>query len=267
MRVNITVAMMTHNETKEFRWLMESMVAALDRIDEIVVVDDFSNPDFIATVREFGNKAPLRFFQRALKKDFASQRNYVKSLCRGRLIFFPDPDELPSTRVLRGLPQILDMMEERDIDACQLPRLNIWFRSDGAVDPRSLDLDEEHVPYENRFRVLQNRDLFSDQASLDLNDKRPAMLWEDQFRIIRNLPHLRWRLRMHEYLSGVRRGYRFPRSLEYALLHCKTYERQARQFAFYRSVRMRHLSRMRNSVLKRLPWRQRTVWISSGVPI
>src|SRR5207244_2265508 len=87
----ISVAMMTHNETAEFRWLMEALVPALDVIDEIVVVDDFSGPEFTAAVRELEDTMPLRFFQRALGKNFAAQRNYMKSLCRGRLIFFLDP--------------------------------------------------------------------------------------------------------------------------------------------------------------------------------
>src|ERR1700736_4991388 len=115
----VSVAMMTHNETAEFRWLMEALVPALDVIDEIVVVDDFSRPEFAAAVREFQDTMPLRFFQRALAKNFAAQRNYMKSLCRGRLIFFLDPDELTTLRLLRGLPKILEMMEALDIDVCQ----------------------------------------------------------------------------------------------------------------------------------------------------
>ena len=47
----ISVAMMTHNETAEFRWLMEALVPALDVIDEIVIVDDFSDVEFTEAVR------------------------------------------------------------------------------------------------------------------------------------------------------------------------------------------------------------------------
>jgi glycosyltransferase involved in cell wall biosynthesis len=235
----VSVAMMTHNETAEFRWLMEALVPALDVIDEIVVVDDFSGPEFAAAVGEFQDTMPLRFFQRGLGKNFAAQRNYMKSLCRGRLIFFLDPDELPTMRLLRGLPKILQMMEALDIDACQLPRLNVWVPGDRLVHPRSVDLQDQSL----------------------------TILWEDQFRMLRNLPHVRWTMRLHEYLTGVRRGYRFPHTLDYALLHCKTQERQARQRVFYRSIRMRHLSRMKNSLLKRLPWRRDTEWVSADVPI
>src|SRR5438270_7710007 len=176
----ISVAMMTHDEAAEFRWLMEALLPALDVIDEIVIVDDFSGPQFTAAVHEFENRMPLRFFQRALGGNFAAQRNYMKSLCRGRLIFFLDPDELPTPRVLQGLPKILEMMETLDIDACQLPRLNVWLPGDRLVHP----------------------------GSVDLRDERVTILWEDQFRMLRNLPHLRWTMRLNEYLTGVRRGYR-----------------------------------------------------------
>src|SRR5436309_77058 len=65
-----------------------------------------------------------------------------------------------------------------------------------------------------------------------LDDERLKVLWEDQFRMLRNLPHLHWTLRFNEYLTGVRRGYRFPHTLDCALLHCKTHGRQARQWVF-----------------------------------
>jgi len=235
----ISVAMLTHEETAEFRWLMETLLPAREVIDEIVIVDDFSGPDFVAAVRGFEAALPLRFHQRALNKNFAAQRNYMKSLCRGRLIFFLDPDELPTARVLHGLPKILEMMEALDIDACQLPRLNVGLPDDRLVHPLSVDLKDEAL----------------------------TIVWEDQFRMLRNLPHLRWTMRLNEYLTGVRRGYRFPHTFEYALLHCKTKARQTHQRAFYRSIRMRHLSRMKNSLLKRLPWRRRTQWVAADVPI
>jgi hypothetical protein len=163
----------------------------------------------------------------------------MKSLCRGRLIFFLDPDELPPQRLLIGLPKILEMMEEQEIDACQLPRLNVWLDGHEVVHPHAVDLDAPGL----------------------------SILWEDQTRLLRNLPHLKWTMRLNEYLIGIRRGYRFPHSLDYALLHCKTHGRQARQRVFYRSMHMRHVSRIKNSILKRLPWRQPTEWISADVPI
>jgi glycosyltransferase involved in cell wall biosynthesis len=239
MNPDITVAFMTHNEKDEFEWLMERLTTALDVIGEIVIVDDYSDPDFVAAVRSYERTMPIRFFQRPLKKDFAAQRNYMKSLCQGRLIFYLDPDELPSEQILRGLPKILEMMERLDIDACQLPRLNISCEGDGAIHPATIDLASDNL----------------------------TTFWEDQTRILRNLPHLRWTMRLNEYLDGIRRGYRFPRELNYALLHSKTKGRQQRQRVFYRSMHERHISRIKNSIVKRLPWRRDTVWIAAEVPI
>ena len=235
----ITIALLTHDETAQFRWLMEALLPARHLFDEIVVVDDFSGPEFLRAVHEFEAKLPIRLFQRALNQNFAAQRNYMKSQCRGRMIFFLDPDELPSPRILNGLPQILAMMERLDIDACQLPRLTISHPGSGPAHPLSLNLQGEGI----------------------------ALLWEDQFRMLRNLPHLRWTLRLNEYLTNVRTAYRFPHTLDYALLHPKSLQRQKEQRVFYRSIRLRHVSRIKNSIYKRLPWRQATRWIVADTPV
>jgi glycosyltransferase involved in cell wall biosynthesis len=235
----ISIALLTHNEALPFRWLMQSLSPALSVLDEIVVVDDFSDPDCVETIRGFEDKVPLRFYQRALRKNFAKQRNYMKSLCRGELIFFLDPDELPSERLLMGLPKILEMMERLDIDACTLPRINILHDSDQPVHP----------------------------SELNLADSTHKVLWEDQIRILRNLPRLYWTMHLNEYLTGMRRCYRFPRLLDYALLHPKTVNSAAKQRLFYKSIKMRHVSRVKNSIFKRVPWRRRIEWIAADVPI
>jgi glycosyltransferase involved in cell wall biosynthesis len=203
------------------------------------VVDDFSGPPLAQALERFGAVLPLRVFRRHLRKNFAAQRNFMKAQCRGRLIFFLDPDELPPPELVRGLPRILEMMERDDIDVCQLPRLNVL-------------LDGETLPH---------------PLAVDLQAPGVVTYWEDQTRILRNLPHLKWVLRLHEHLTGIRRGYRFPHTRDYALLHCKTRARQARQRAFYRSLHMRHVTRAADSVRKRLPWRRVTEWVAADPPV
>src|SRR5260370_35376695 len=75
----ISVAMMTHNETAEFRWLMEALVPALDVIDEIVIVDDFSGAEFTAAVRAFEGTRPLRCCHRGLRSAFGATTDHMKS--------------------------------------------------------------------------------------------------------------------------------------------------------------------------------------------
>src|SRR5690606_7285157 len=109
--MDISLALLTHNETTEFTWLMEALLPARDVIGEMVVVDDFSGPAFAQALERFRDSLPLRVFRRRLDNDFAAQRNFMKAQCRGRLIFFLDPDELPPLGLVRGLPRILEMME------------------------------------------------------------------------------------------------------------------------------------------------------------
>src|SRR5436190_15103930 len=119
----------------------------------------------------------------------------MKSMCGGDLIFFLDPDEVPTRQVVTGLPAILNMMETLDIDACTLPRRNIVHEASEPLHPSKID------------------------------PKSPSVLqdsWEDQVRLLRNLPHLHWTMRLHEYLTGIRRGYHFPHEVEFALVHAKT---------------------------------------------
>lgn len=238
-RGSVSVALLTHNEMPQFQWLMQVLTPALPLIHEIVVVDDFSEAACVAAIRSYEEKTPLRFFQRSLGKNFAQQRNYMKSLCRGEFIFYLDPDELPSDEIVLGLPRITEMMRRANIDACTLPRFNFLYEGDQLLHPRSFDLDNlKHKP-----------------------------LWEDQYRILRNAPDLYWTMPLNEYLTGMRRCYRFPQSLRYALLHPKNIKHGTEQQAFYKSFRWRRLSRYRNSIAKRLPWRPRIAWVVADPPV
>jgi glycosyltransferase involved in cell wall biosynthesis len=206
----ISIALLTHNESSQFHWLMQTLAPAFPMIEDIVVVDDFSDAECAAGIRSYEGVTPLRFFQRPLSNNFAQQRNYMKSLCRGDVIFYLDPDELPSENVVLGLGKIAEMMARSEIDACTLPRVNILYEGDQPVHPKSLDT----------------------------NDARNKVHWEDQFRILRNLPQLYWTMPLNEYLTGMRRCYRFPQEPRYALLHPKSAKQATTQRRFYQSFKL-----------------------------
>lgn len=236
---SISVAVMTHNEMQEFKWLMAALEPARAIIDEIVVVDDFSDDDFVETIKSFEKDWPIRFFQRRLNKDFAAQRNFAIAQCRGRLILFPDADELPTRRTLMGLPKLLAWMESHEIDACYLPRLNVVVPGSDLIDP---------------VRALDDATLYSN--------------WEDQVRILRNLPKLRFVRRVHEVLAGIERAYKFPHTKDFALLHAKTSVRIERQQRFYRSIRLATtFSKHWNSIAKRTFRIDRQKLVESEPPI
>ena len=237
--VSISVAVMTHNETREFKWLMAALEPARAVIDEIVVVDDFSDSDFVETVRSFEKTWPIRFFQRRLNKNFAAQRNFAMAQCRGRLILFPDADEIPSQRILMGLPDLLAWMESKEIDACYLPRLNVMVPGSDLAEP---------------LRTLDDNTLYSN--------------WEDQVRIIRNLPKLKFVKRVDELLAGIGRAYKFPHTKDFVLLHAKTSARIAQQQHFYRSIHFSAtLSKHWNSIAKRTFRIDRQKFVEAEPPI
>lgn len=218
---------------------MRALEPARSIIDEIVIVDDFSDDDFIETVRSFEKTWPIRFFQRRLNRKFAAQRNFAKAQCRGRLILFPDADELPSERVLLGLPKLLEWMESHEIDACYLPRLNVVVPGGDMADP--LPMVDDHA-------------LFS--------------TWEDQIRILRNLPKLRFVRQLDELLAGIGRAYKFPHTKDFVLLHAKTAKRIEQQQQFYRSIRFAAaLSKHWNSIAKRTYRIDRQQIVKSDPPI
>lgn len=237
--VSISVAVMTHNETQEFKWLMRALEPVRSIIDEIVVVDDFSDDDFVEAIRSFEKDWPIKFFQRRLNKNFAAQRNFAMAQCQGRLILFPDADELPSKRTLMGLPKLLEWMESHEIDACYLPRLNVVVPGGNLTDPSLIT--DDNIQFSN---------------------------WEDQIRILRNLPHLRFVRRVDELLAGIKRAYKFPHTKDFALLHVKTSERIERQKRFYRSIHLAAtLSKHWNSIAKRTFRIDRQKIIESDPPI
>lgn len=205
MTIRLSIALMTHDEATEFGWLLE----ALDTLDaaaiEIVAVDDHSGP----AMQDLLSRRSLRVARRALNGDFAAQRNYLQSLCRGDFILMLDPDEIPAPGLLARLLTLCDTLEAQAMLACALPRLNILHEGTEPVDARTLSLSD------------------ADLACVDP---------DYQTRLYRNVPALRWENRVHERLVGMDRLCRLPATLDYALLHVKARQRQARQNAFYDGV-------------------------------
>jgi len=230
MPITLTYALMTHNEIAEFAWLMEVLRPIQNENTEIVVLDDFSEPEMVDLIKN----NPVRFYQRALNKNFSKQRNYLKSLCRGEFIFLLDPDEIPSPELLNMLPKILDSMRTMQIDGCAVPRLNLLIEDDNPIDARTLNVSDA-----------------------DLLNQEP----DYPMRILANHPEMKWINRVHERLLGIKRASRLPEKLCYSLLHCKTYSRQKSQNNFYRSIIFRHIDKLHKSFCKRMGLIKQPVWV------
>lgn len=99
-----------------------------DAVDEIVVVDGGSVDGTVAALEAEGICATVR----PLVGDFAAQRNFGVSLCRGEWIFELDADEIPSAPLLAGLRQIAADADGSQVDVVGVARLNFH---DGVLQP------------------------------------------------------------------------------------------------------------------------------------
>lgn len=86
--MNLSVAIITFNEEKNIRRLLEEIQ---DLADEIVVVDSYSTDGTADVALEFPN---VRVISHAFE-GYGRQKNFALSQCRGNWIFFPDADEVP----------------------------------------------------------------------------------------------------------------------------------------------------------------------------
>jgi glycosyltransferase involved in cell wall biosynthesis len=200
----LSYAILTHNEEREFSWLMEAIQPFLTDDSEIIVVDDFSTPSMVEQI----NSHNVKFFQRSLNNDFAAQRNFANSQCQGKFIFVLDPDEIPPPALLKSMSNILEQMDRDRLDACIVPRFNQIVDSDQPIDPRNFEISDAAMP---RHSV------------------------EDHVRIYRNSASIAWIRPLHEKLTGCRRVLRLPASAHYSILHIKTRRRAESQVAFYNS--------------------------------
>jgi GT2 family glycosyltransferase len=78
--MKISYSILTHNETDSLLKLIDFLVSFKDEEDEIVILDDYSDNektkeilDSMCSIHE------IKFEQRHLLKDYASQKNHLKN--------------------------------------------------------------------------------------------------------------------------------------------------------------------------------------------
>ena len=104
----ISYAITSHNETFELKRLLDYLMNYKDQEnDEVVILDDFSYDSHIEMLQPYIKGGFVnKFEQRKLNKDFASQKNYLNSLCTKDYIFQLDADELPSEVLIENINEV-----------------------------------------------------------------------------------------------------------------------------------------------------------------
>ena len=204
--MKISYAITVCNEFVEIQKLISFILKNKRNEDEIIILFDSKNGDpaieeylrshsvngeFIWVKGEFGN-------------HFADWKNKLTKLCSGDYIFQIDADELPHTKLMESLPEILEKNSHNDVFL--VPRVNTV---EGILD--------EHI---NKW-------------GWRLNEKKWINWPDNQWRIYKNNGTIKWINKVHERLDGFKTFASLPPIEEFALYHPKTIDRQEKQNQFY----------------------------------
>ena len=204
--MKISYAITVCNEFVEIQKLISFILKNKRNEDEIIILFDSKNGDpaieeylrshsvngeFIWVKGEFGN-------------HFADWKNKLTKLCSGDYIFQIDADELPHTKLMESLPEILEKNSHNDVFL--VPRVNTV---EGILD--------EHI---NKW-------------GWRLNEKKWINWPDNQWRIYKNNSMIKWINKVHERLDGFKTFASLPPIEEFALYHPKTIDRQEKQNQYY----------------------------------
>ena len=121
--MKISYSILTNNETDSLSELIQFLVKHKDEEDEIVILDDYSDNEKTKEILDsMCSIYEIKLEQRHLHKDYAGQKNHLKSMCSGDYIFNLDADELPNKWLMKNIKEILEA--NSSIDLYWVPRVN-----------------------------------------------------------------------------------------------------------------------------------------------
>ena len=206
--MKISYSMLVHNETDTLEKLLKFLVKWKNDDDEIVILDDYSDNEKTKEILDFYvSTYDIVYEQRNLLKDFASQKNHLKSMGSGDYSFNLDADEMISLWMIKNVHEIIEANE--GIDLIYLPRIN-------TVE----GLTQQHAQAW-RWQVNEN-------GWVNFPD------W--QGRIFRNRPNIRWQYKVHEMITGYQTYATLPQDKPFCILHPKTIKKQEEQNQKYSRI-------------------------------
>ena len=198
--MKISYSILTHDETESLEKLLRFLVKWKQPQDEIVILDDYSDDEKTKQILDFYvSTHDIVFEQRNLLNDFATQKNYLKSMCSGDYSFNFDADEMTSRWLMKNIHGIL---EDNEIDLVYLPRIN-------TVD----GLTQQHAQH----------------WGWSINEEGWVNFPDWQGRVFKNRPNIKWERPVHEMLVGFQTYSHLPTEKPFCMLHHKTIDKQEQQ--------------------------------------
>ena len=206
--ISISYSILTHNEDKSLKQLLDFLIEHKDENDEIVILDDFSdNPKTIEILDFYVSAHDIIYEQRELLKDFANQKNYLTRMCKSSYIMNIDADEILSKFFIENVKLVLEA--NPTIDLYWVPRVN-------TVE----GLTQEHI----------------DKWRWQVNEKGWVNFPDYQGRLYKKRPNIRWEKPVHEQIVGYREHTFLPQEKNWAIIHKKDIDRQENQNKFYEGI-------------------------------
>ena len=205
--MKISYSILTHNETKSLEKLLRFLVKWKADGDEIVILDDRSDDEKTKQILDFYVSAKdIIYEQRSLNNDYATQKNYLKSMCSGDYSFNLDADEMISRWLIKNIHGIL---EDNQIDLIYLPRIN-------TVE----GLTQQHIQ----------------QWGWNVNEEGWINFPDWQGRVFKNRPNIKWEKPVHEVIKGFQTYAHLPTEKPFCMLHYKKIEKQEQQNQKYAGI-------------------------------
>jgi len=216
--IKISYTVLACNEAQELDLLLRTLLEYKIRDDEIHVVFDEGNTservkDVVATILSlppiYDNGHNLFAWSNPLNRDFAAQKNFAASKCKGDYIVNIDADELLDRWFIENIHKILAM--NPDVDVFCVPRINIVH-----------GITQAHI----------------DKWGWRIDDNGWINFPDFQMRIYKNKPEIKWVRPVHEYLIGHKNQGYLPTNKEFCIMHIKDIRRQERQNKFYSTIQI-----------------------------
>ena len=242
--IKVSFATTTHNETDSLKKLLEQIFSVKQPLDEVILVDDFSDNEETKKILADAEAKGARVFQHALNGDFAVHKNFMTSKCKCPYIVNLDADELFSDNLLTSFREIIAINEE--VDMFRLPRLNkVEGMTMGHIQQWRWQITQQRTEIEDKpmsptdalYILLKAYNLIITEDKGMIKFYTPIINWPDmQSRIYKNNGQVLWQNKVHEILVGFKKFTNFPADKKFSILHYKEIKKQEQQNEFYAKI-------------------------------
>tara|TARA_R110000782_G_scaffold83781_1_gene163893 strand:- start:567 stop:1190 length:624 start_codon:yes stop_codon:yes gene_type:complete len=207
--MKISYAITVCNELDEITRLLNFLLDKKRKEDEIVVLFDRKKgtPKVWSRLQELNDEPSCRVESATFENHFADWKNLLTTFCTGDYIFQIDADETPHPILLSFLPALLENNPLNEVYL--VPRINTV-----------KGLTQKHI----------------DMWAWKVDENEWINFPDNQWRIWKNIPEIKWKNKVHEVLEGYKTFASLPSEEVYCLYHPKNIDKQEKQNNFYSTL-------------------------------